>query len=371
MFGVWAIVLLILLPALGLAILVEGLRQGRRRIHLLAHGDLTMGTIVACKVAHREGNGDDGFVPFDEFRAGWTTRANPRETGDQAADVSPTLQGARAFRIFSTAFGCLGVGLLVFGTLFGLVGMGMILFADNFTFNGRKLGPNDRLGPAMGILGFTILYDLVVLIILRGNLPRRMTQVASGTRTLADAFPEVVLDCLIELTSPDGAQVKAQEDGLRLDLARPDGPSVPVFQDPNRSGRIVVIGPRTDPFGLAPTATWLPCPRPDSRPGNSLWRPSASSAARYAGGSCIASSSPAKQSEGGTHGDPRGTQGRLWTIRRSGPRLPATGPPRSQAIDASQESSECEHKPWLWDRGIPGRPPSATAPSSSGTSRPS
>mgnify|MGYP006197493877 CR=1 FL=1 len=37
-FSNWAL-LVAILPAMGLLILVAGLRQGRRRIHLLAHGD--------------------------------------------------------------------------------------------------------------------------------------------------------------------------------------------------------------------------------------------------------------------------------------------------------------------------------------------
>jgi hypothetical protein len=151
-----------------------------------------------------------------------------------------------------------GVGLLIFGTLFGLFVAGRILFAEDMAFNGRKLGPDERLWPALGFLGFTIVFDAVLILILRGGDPlRRMSQVASGERSMAEAFPEVELDCTIEVALPDGGHVKARENGLQLDLAKFDSPKVPVFYDPLRPDRVVVHGGPSRPVRIGPDGRFV------------------------------------------------------------------------------------------------------------------
>jgi hypothetical protein len=252
MFSPWAIPMGGALPAIGLALFIAGLRRGLRQIHLLAHGDLATGTITSCTLTHSEDKGEP--VPFDQFRRDWLGKKAPREAGDLAGDAPPAPQGAWKIRAFSAGFGCVGVGLLILGTLFGLLAAGMILLADEISFNGRKLGPDDRLWPALGFVGFTILYDVVLLIILAGAGPlRRMSGVASGTRPMADAFPEPELDCTIEVALPDGGErVKAREKGLRLGLAKLESATVPILFNPYRPEQVVVLAGPDRPVWVGP-----------------------------------------------------------------------------------------------------------------------
>ena len=197
-------------PPIALAVLIAGLRRGRRRIHLLIDGLVAEATL---KTGKDTGNGSDP-EPFPEFRRRWESKRKR-----ESRWISCWMIGVRV--IF--AFGLIMLVALSAG----------VVFSDSpLMVNGQMVSRE-----------FAILFHLVFTACWLGAYPIMTSPIL------------VTVRCTYEFRLPDGAVIEATEEATMSDRLG-DRPTEPVLYDPAAPPRTLLVDGLYPPVRFGPSGAW-------------------------------------------------------------------------------------------------------------------
>jgi hypothetical protein len=121
------------LPIAG-AVLVAGLRRGRRRVYLLTDGSAAEATLKICQSLHSQSRPR----PFSVWRNRWESFRAP---GDNLPiDPEALTPEQRLAKGTVAAMGCLSTPLFVFGIIVLVLGLGLAIFGkEPMRINGQPV----------------------------------------------------------------------------------------------------------------------------------------------------------------------------------------------------------------------------------------
>jgi hypothetical protein len=232
----------LIFPLLGLAITMEGVRDGLRKIHLLRQGKLGQGTILTCRF-----NKSDR--PFPECVRHWQELQKP----------NPPPPGVRmAVRFFFQIWNGILILLMIIGVIMAFITLREIALKGSLKIQigqahpGRivVLSGSSAVAVSLGLLIGWLALGLLIL-----SQGRRVHSVLLGQIPPTGLASHLELRCDFEYRLPRGNVVKAT-DTVSFNSQLGDEPMEPVLYDATRPERANLLNGLCPQVRVGPGGTW-------------------------------------------------------------------------------------------------------------------